>query len=63
MLRVSPSRGGRAGRVQVVDALSAWLNTRGADILDRMYDMLPFTVAAAMAAVALVWWLTGMVRR
>ena len=47
----------------MVDALSDWLHTRGADILDRMYDMLPFTVAAAMAAAALVWWLTGMVRR
>ena len=42
---------------------SNWLNARGPGILEWMFDVLPVIVMGAVAAAALAYWLTGVVRR
>lgn len=41
------------------DLLGDWLNTRGREVLDWMYGMVPFMVIAAVAAAVVVYWVMG----
>lgn len=47
------------GSGRIVDDLERWVNGRGAEVLEWMYDLLPIMVIAAMAAAALAYWASG----
>ena len=41
------------------DLLDNWLNSRGPEVLEWMYGMVPFMVIAAVATAVVVYWVIG----